>query len=107
MAVTRSDLKLGVPVVDQSASTADKEQYARMRIELRLNAVGRRQLLAMSPTTREAWVNGLVKLNDIHTTCVVVGENENNRDIQVDCLYTFLLLNPTVCHLDDTDATDS
>jgi hypothetical protein len=98
MAVTRSDLKLGVPVVDKSASTADKEQYARMRIELRLNAVGRRQLLATSPTTREAWVNGLVKLNTRST------DAQGNRNIQVDCLYTFLLLNPTVCHLDD-DAT--
>lgn len=97
MAVTRSDLKLGVPAVDRGASNADKEQFAKMRIELRLNAVGRRELLVTSPTTREAWVNGLLQLNA--DSC------QENHDIKVDCLFTFLLLNPTVCQLDG--ATDN
>jgi hypothetical protein len=90
MVVARSDhLELGVPAADKGASIADKDQYDKMRIELRLNAVGRRQLLATSPTTRDAWVNALLELNS----------DEENCDIKVDCLYTFLLLNPTVCQL--------
>jgi hypothetical protein len=94
MAVVRSDLRLGVPVVDEHASVTDKEQHAKLRIELRLNAVGRRQLLVTSPTTREAWVNALLQLN--------ADRCPEDRDIKVDCLFTFLLLNPTVCHLDNT-----
>jgi hypothetical protein len=82
--------------VDDNASTADKEQYAKLRIELRLNAVGRRQLLVTSPTTREAWVHALLQLNADRTP--------EDRDIKVDCLFTFLLLNPTVCQL-ETRAT--
>jgi hypothetical protein len=78
----------GVGFVARDMDTV-RPHYDRMRIEMRLNAVGRGGLLVGSQTSRAAWVNALDELN---------ARNEN--DLQVDCLYTLLKLNPAICKVD-------
>jgi hypothetical protein len=67
--------------------------YDRMRIEMRLNAAGRGGLmLADSQVSRAAWVNTLHELltldDDVH---------RDIDDLRVDCVYTLLKLNPSLC----------
>jgi hypothetical protein len=64
--------------------------YDRMLIEMRLNAAGRGGLMLGSQASKAAWVHTLNRLN---------GQNEDD-DLQVDCLYTLLKLNPSMCQLD-------
>jgi hypothetical protein len=68
-----------------------REHYRQLCIEQRLNTVGRGNLLASSPTTREAWVNALHDLN--------TRDNDDHPSFHLGSLYTLLQLNPAVCEL--------
>jgi hypothetical protein len=68
----------------------DIEHFNQMRIEQRLNKVGRGRLLVSSQTPREEWVNALQELN-----------SRNDNDLfEISCLYTLLQLHPDVCMLE-------
>jgi hypothetical protein len=64
--------------------------YYRMLIEMRLNAAGRGGLMLGSQASKAAWVRTLHEL--------IVQDNDD--DSQVDCLFTLLKLNPSICQLD-------
>jgi hypothetical protein len=66
-----------------------RESRKQMRIEQRLNQVGRGKLLSSSQTTREEWVDALHELSPIEV------DDESNA-FQVSCLYSVLRLNPKV-----------
>lgn len=86
---------LKVPALDfrWSSDLVDivRPYYDRMRIEMRLNAAGRGGLMLGSQAARAAWMNTLYEL---------ITQAQVNDDLQVDCLYTLLKLNPSICHLD-------
>jgi hypothetical protein len=65
-----------------------RESKKQMIIEQRLNQVGRGRLLASRQTTREEYVDALYELNSY-----VV---DDSPAFQVSCLYSLLLLNPSV-----------
>jgi hypothetical protein len=63
-----------------------------MRIEQRLNQVGRGRLLASSShTTREEWINALHELSILRVS--------DTSAFNVSCLYSLLRLNPVICML--------
>jgi hypothetical protein len=70
--------------------------YDQVRIEMRLNAAGRGGLMLVgSQASRAAWINTLYEL--------IAQDDEVDNDIyglKVDCLYTLLKLNPSLCQLD-------
>jgi hypothetical protein len=82
--------------IDDPPTDSARPYYDRMRIEMRLNAAGRgRLMLAGSQVSRAAWVNTLHEL--------IAQEDDDNHDVddlRVDCLYTLLKLNPSLCQLD-------
>jgi hypothetical protein len=61
----------------------------QMRIEQRLNQVGRGRLLASSQTPRKEWVDALNELNSSNV--------DETPVFQVSCLISLLLLHPAVC----------
>jgi hypothetical protein len=65
------------------------ESRNRLRIEQRLNQVGRGRLLASRHTTREEYVYALHVLNSYNI--------DDSPAFQVSCLYSLLLLHPFVC----------
>jgi hypothetical protein len=72
------------------------ESRKQMRIEQRLNQVGRGSLLSSSrPTTRGDYVDALHELNSCDVKCSC------NVDVfpafQISCLYSLLRLHPAVC----------
>jgi hypothetical protein len=92
-----TSVALKVPALDSrwSSDVADtvRPYYDRMRIEMRLNAAGRGGLMMVgSQASKAAWVNTLQEL-------IVQGDDDDD-DLQVDCLYTLLKLNPSICQLD-------
>jgi hypothetical protein len=92
-----TSLKLHLPTFDDDVGDErDVEHFKRMRIEQRLNKVGRGRLLASSQTPREDWVNALQELNA-----------PNDDDLfEVGCLYSLLQLHPDVCMLELNDTTN-
>ena len=66
-----------------------RPHYDRMLIEMRLNAAGRGGLMLGSQASKAAWVKTLHEL--------IVQDDDV---LQVDCLYTLLKLNPSICQLD-------
>jgi hypothetical protein len=65
------------------------ESRDQLRIEERLNCVGRGRLLASRQTTREDYVVALDYLNFIN--------GDDSPAFQVSCLYSLFLLQPAVC----------
>jgi hypothetical protein len=61
----------------------------QMRIEQRLNHVGRGRLLSSRQTSREKWVDALDELNSSHV--------DESPEFNVSCLYSLLRLNPATC----------
>jgi predicted metal-dependent HD superfamily phosphohydrolase len=61
----------------------------QMRIEQRLNYVGRGRLLSSSQTPREEWVDALKDLNSSNV--------DESLEFNVSCLYSLLRLNPATC----------
>jgi hypothetical protein len=74
----------------------DIEHFNQMRIEQRLNKVGRGRLLMPSRASREEWVNALQELHA-----------PNDDDLfEVGCLHSLLQLHPDVCMLELNDTTN-
>jgi hypothetical protein len=65
--------------------------YNQMRIEQRLNQVGRGRLLASNKTTREEWVDALHELSGSNSLGL-----DDSPALRINCLYSLLLLNPDV-----------
>jgi hypothetical protein len=61
----------------------------QVRIEQRLNHVGRGRLLSSSQTPREEWVDALYALNSSNV--------DETPDFNISCLYRLLRLNPATC----------
>jgi hypothetical protein len=81
-----TNLCLSVPPLCTTSSGDERllKSHKQMRIEQRLNTVGRGTLLSSSNTPREAWVNALQELN-----------SKNIDDpLKVSCLYSLLRLSP-------------
>ncbi len=82
-------------------STGDKrlvDSRNQMRIEQRLNKVGRGRLLSSSQTPREEWVDALNHMNELNSSDV-----DESPEFNVSCLYSLLLLNPSVCLLEPSN----
>jgi hypothetical protein len=93
-----TSIELVHPVFDAAVGDErDIEHFNQMRIEQRLNQVGRGRLWASSQTPREEWVDALQELN---------APNDNYL-FEVGCLYSLLRLNPSVCLMDLNDTTNS
>ena len=60
-----------------------------MRIEQRLNEVGRGDLMAVDQMEQEKWFKALDKLNP--------GNVDESSAFNLSCLYSLLRLNPAVC----------
>jgi hypothetical protein len=58
-------------------------------VEIRWNAAGRVGYVGQSRHPKAKWVNTLHELI-----------LQDDDDLQVDCLYTMLKLNPSICQLD-------
>jgi hypothetical protein len=88
-----TSLTLTLPPVEDTAGGDPRvlESHDQLRIEQRLNTVGRGRLLSSSQTATAAWVDALHELNAANTgdTCA----------FQVSCLYSLLRLNPAACML--------
>jgi hypothetical protein len=65
------------------------DSWNQMRIEQRLNQVGRGKHLMSSQTTKEKWIDALHKLNSSNVI--------ETPEFNVSCLYSLLLLKPEVC----------
>jgi hypothetical protein len=99
MVRVNTSLVLKLPTFETaSADERLLKSRKQMRIEMRLNQVGRGRLLS-SPrqTTREEYVDALHELNSYNV----------NSAFQVSCLYSLLLLNPAICMLRVDDTSDS
>jgi hypothetical protein len=86
-----TSIDLNFPPFD-SASSGDeslRKSHDQMRIEQRLNYVGRGELLSSSQTTKGEWVDALHELD----SC---GYDESPT-FQVSCLYSLLQLDPGMC----------
>jgi hypothetical protein len=70
-----------------------RESRKQMRIEQRLNHVGRGRLLSSSQTTRTEWVGALNELNSSDNV-------DESPELNISCLYSLLRLKPSVCLLD-------
>jgi hypothetical protein len=82
-----TSIKLTLPTFDDDVGDErDIEHFKQMRIEQRLNKVGRGILLTSSQMPREEWVDALQELN---------APNDDER-FEVSCLYSLLRLNPSV-----------
>jgi hypothetical protein len=66
----------------------ERKAHIQMRIEQRLNKVGRRKLLSSGQTPREEWADALHELNfyNVH----------DSPAFQISCLHSLLRLNPSV-----------
>jgi hypothetical protein len=84
---TNLDVELP-PFQTYSVSGKLLESRKRMKIEQRLNRVGRGRLLASKQTTTEEYVDALHELNSYH--------NVDSPAFQVSCLYSLLRLQPAV-----------
>jgi hypothetical protein len=65
--------------------------YNQMRIEQRLNQVGRGRLLASNETAREEWVDALHELSSSDSFGL-----DDSPALRISCLYSLLLLNPDI-----------
>jgi hypothetical protein len=87
-----TSLTLKLPPLDRAGGDQRLvDSYDQLRIEQRLNTVGRGSLLTSTQTTREAWVGALQKLN--------ANNVEDAPAFQVSCLFSLLRLNPAACML--------
>jgi hypothetical protein len=66
------------------------DSHNQMRIEQRLNEVGRGRLLSSSQTPRKEWEDALNELNS---------HIDETPEFNVSCLYSLLKLNPATCML--------
>jgi hypothetical protein len=94
-----TSIELVIPPLDSDVGDQHDmlESITQMRIEQRLNIVGRGKLLTSSQTPREEWVDALQELN----------APDDDELFEVSCLYSLLRLNPSVCLLELNDTTNS
>jgi hypothetical protein len=76
-----------------------REYYDQLCIEQRLNTVGRGILMALSPTSRESWLNALQGL-DLNTL-----DSDEHTSFHLTCLYMLLQLDPSICQEIEQAAT--
>jgi hypothetical protein len=85
-----TSLRLDVPSFDDAGVDERLvDSRSQMRIELRLNQVGRGRLLSSSQKPRKKWVNALNKVNSSNV--------DESPEFNVSCLYSLLRLNPATC----------
>jgi hypothetical protein len=86
-----TSLVLKLPPFESSGGD-ERPHYSRkeMRIEQRLNEVGRGRVMASRQMTREEWVYALHGLNS---------NNNKPSAFQVSCLYSLLRLNPSIVRM--------
>jgi hypothetical protein len=77
------------PFKIDSANIRLRKSRDQMRIEQRLNTVGRGRLLASRQTTREQWADALHDLNSRNA-------DDDSPTFRVSCLYSVLRSNPSV-----------
>jgi hypothetical protein len=95
-----TSVTLDLPTFDAAgADETDTNYYNQMRIELRLNKVGRGRLVATRQTPREEWVNALNELNS--------GNVDDSPEFSIGCLYCLLRLNPSVCLMEVNHTTNA
>jgi hypothetical protein len=96
----RTSLVLKVPPFEAAGADATLRNHVdQMIIEHRLNKVGRGRLLASRQTTKEEWVDALLKLNFTqfsdsppHGVCNL----NDSPAFRISCMYSLLRLNPSV-----------
>jgi hypothetical protein len=94
-----TSIKLELPSYDANIGDQNSiDHFNQIRIEQRLNEVGRGRLLDSCQTPREQWVNALQELNASH---------DDDEFFEVSCLYILLRLNPLVCLLELNHTTNS
>lgn len=76
-----------------------RESRDKMRIEQRLNKVGRGRLLASSQTTREQWVDALHDFNAWRNVAAFRIVDDDTFAFRISCLYSMLRSNPAVVYL--------
>jgi hypothetical protein len=87
-----TSLVLKIPLLDTGVRDKRlRESRQQMRIEQRLNQVGRGKLLSSSQTTREEWVDALHELNSSNVA--------ETPEFNVSCLYSALRSNPTTVYM--------
>jgi hypothetical protein len=85
-----TNLRLDVPSLDDAGVDERLvDSRNQMRIEVRLNQVGRGRLLSSSQKPRKKWVNALKELNSSNV--------DESPEFNVSCLYSLLRLNPGTC----------
>jgi hypothetical protein len=83
-----TSLTLKLPPLDRAGGDQRLvDSYDQLRIEQRLNTVGRGGLLTSTRTTRAAWVDALQKL--------IVANVNGTPAFQVSCRYSLLRLKPS------------
>jgi hypothetical protein len=84
-----TSLVLELPAFDGGDDERLVDSRNRMRMEQRLNQVGRGRLLSSSQTPRKEWVDALNELNSRNVY--------ESPEFNVSCLYSLLRLNPATC----------
>jgi hypothetical protein len=85
-----TSLRLEVPPSDDAVGDQRLvDSRNQMRIEQRLNRVGRGRLLSSSQTPRKEWVDALDELNSRNV--------DESPKFNISCLYSLLRLNPATC----------
>jgi hypothetical protein len=96
-----TNLVLELPPLDDAVSDERiVDSRNQMRIEQRLNNVGRGRLLVPSQTTRVQWVDALHTLSTYDDVNV-------SPSFDVSCVYSLLRLQPAICMLRVDDSSDS
>jgi hypothetical protein len=84
-----TSLILELPQVPLGSGERIFESFGQMRIEQRLNRVGRKRLLASSQTTKEEWVDALHEMSSDDT-------DDDPDALRISCIFSLFRLNPEV-----------
>jgi hypothetical protein len=93
MLLINTKLVLELPPLDRCApSERIFESFGQMRIEQRLNRVGRRRLLSSSQTTKEEWIDALHEMSS--------DDIDDDPDaLRISCIFSLFRLNPEVVRM--------
>jgi hypothetical protein len=92
-AMLRANTSLVLRLPPLETAGADErlvDSWNQMRIEQRLNQVGRGKLVSSSQTTKEEWIDALHELSSNEV-------DDETPEFNVSCIFGLLLLNPEVC----------
>jgi hypothetical protein len=87
------------PILTADADERVRESRDQMRIEQRLNTVGRGRLLASSQTTKEQWADALYELHSGRDVVSPMNVDDDTPAFRVSCLYSVLRSDPTVVYM--------